>query len=88
MPHDDGVESTNFAQYGAWAVTASSDKTARVWDTATGAPVGKPLRLSDQKRREIRTDGPQFRKRTNYLFRADRPHRIFAKRLRLSARKS
>ena len=37
------IASAAFSPDGARVVTASSDKTARVWDAATGAPIGKPL---------------------------------------------
>ena len=37
------VRSAAFSPDGARVVTASDDKTARVWDAATGAPIGKPL---------------------------------------------
>ena len=36
--------SAAFSPDGARVVTASGDKTARLWDAATGAPIGEPLR--------------------------------------------
>jgi WD40 repeat protein len=47
LQHDEAVLSAAFSPNGAWAVTASADKTARIWDAATGAPIGKPLRHED-----------------------------------------
>ena len=44
LPHDGKVFRAAFSPDSARVVTASADKTARVWDAATGAPVGKPLR--------------------------------------------
>ena len=43
LQHDGPVFSASFSPDGARAATASLDNTARVWDAATGAPVGKPL---------------------------------------------
>jgi WD40 repeat protein len=37
-----------FSLDGVWVATASADKTARVWDAATGAPMGKPLEHDGQ----------------------------------------
>ena len=36
--------SAAFSPDGKRIVTASSDKTARIWDAATGQPIGEPLR--------------------------------------------
>ena len=36
--------SAAFSPDGKRIVTASSDKTARVWDAATGQPIGEPLK--------------------------------------------
>jgi len=41
--HNDVVQDTKFSPDGRWVITASSDRTARVWDTATGKPVSPPL---------------------------------------------
>ena len=38
-----------FSADGARIVTASDDKTARIWDAKTGEPVGKPLRHEVQR---------------------------------------
>ena len=37
------VRSASFSPDGKRVVTASSDKTARVWDADTGKPVGEPM---------------------------------------------
>ena len=36
--------SAAFSPDGKRIVTASSDKTARLWDAATGKPIGEPLK--------------------------------------------
>ena len=41
--HDDAVYGAAFSPDGTRIVTASSDKTARVWDAAGGKPIGEPL---------------------------------------------
>ena len=44
LGHDDAVSSAAFSPDGTRIVTASYDKTARVWDAATGQPIGEPLK--------------------------------------------
>jgi DNA-binding beta-propeller fold protein YncE len=41
--HDSGVTDVAFSPDGKHIVTASWDKTARVWDAETGKPIGEPL---------------------------------------------
>ena len=36
--------SAAFSPDGTRIVTASEDKTARIWDAATGKPIGEPLK--------------------------------------------
>ncbi|HEX7837192.1 MAG TPA: CHAT domain-containing protein, partial [Kofleriaceae bacterium] len=43
LTHQEWVTSAAFSPDGMRVVTASIDKTARVWDTATGKPLGAPL---------------------------------------------
>jgi WD40 repeat protein len=43
LPHDDWVWAVTYSPDGKWCATASKDKTARLWDTATGEPVSPPL---------------------------------------------
>jgi WD40 repeat protein len=43
LEHQAAVASAAFSRYGTRVVTASGDKTARVWDAATGTPVTRPL---------------------------------------------
>ena len=43
LQHQDDVTSAAFSADGTRLVTASADKTARVWDAGTGQPVGAPL---------------------------------------------
>ena len=38
------MTSAAFSPDGKRIVTASGDKTARVWDAATGKPIGQPLK--------------------------------------------
>jgi anti-sigma factor RsiW len=42
--HDGVVRHAEFSPDGQWVVTACEDKTARVWDVATGGPVSPPLK--------------------------------------------
>ena len=44
MKHDDAVNSAQFSADGQRVVTASRDKTARVWDAATGKALGEPMK--------------------------------------------
>jgi cytoskeletal protein RodZ len=44
MKHDDEVRSAEFSPDGQRVVTASADKTAQVWDAATGKPIGEPMK--------------------------------------------
>jgi WD40 repeat protein len=44
MRHEDVVYSAQFSPDGQRVVTASQDNTARVWDAATGKPLGEPMR--------------------------------------------
>jgi WD domain, G-beta repeat len=43
MNHADAVRTASFDPEGERVVTASADKTARIWDARTGEPIGKPL---------------------------------------------
>ena len=44
MQHDDAVRTAEFSPDGQKLVTLSSDNTARLWDAATGKPVGEPMK--------------------------------------------
>ena len=44
LKHNDSVNSTVFSSDGTKIVTASDDKTARVWDAVTGKPLTDPLK--------------------------------------------
>ena len=41
--HDGPVYSSSFSKDGTRIVTASGDKTVRIWDATTGIPIGKPM---------------------------------------------
>jgi WD40 repeat protein len=43
MKHDDGFNSAQFSADGQRVVTASEDRTARVWDVATGKALNEPM---------------------------------------------
>jgi hypothetical protein len=43
LGHEDWVNSAAFSPDGKRIVTATRDKTARVWDAASGKPIGEPL---------------------------------------------
>ena len=44
LDHEASVLSAAFSPDGKRIVTASEDKTARVWDAASGQPIGEPLK--------------------------------------------
>src|SRR5262249_41371487 len=44
MRHNDAVLSAQFSPDGQRVVTASEDKTARIWDATTGKPIGEPMK--------------------------------------------
>ncbi|MCL4215940.1 MAG: protein kinase [Candidatus Hydrogenedentes bacterium] len=44
LAHDDQVRSAAFSPDGLLVVTASADRTARIWDAATDRPVGEPMK--------------------------------------------
>ena len=48
LSHQEAVWSAVFSPDGKRIVTASSDKTARVWDAATGQLIGEPLKGHDE----------------------------------------
>lgn len=48
MRHGDAVNSASFSPDGTRIVTASDDKTARLWDAHTGRPIGQPMRHDDK----------------------------------------
>ncbi len=47
LGHANRVRSAAFSPDGTRIVTAALDKTARIWDAATGKPIGEPLRGHD-----------------------------------------
>jgi WD40 repeat protein len=47
MKHRDGVNYADFSPDGQRVVTASQDSTARIWDAATGQPIGEALKHQD-----------------------------------------
>ena len=47
MKHDSYVYSAQFSPDGQRVVTASDDKTARVWDAATGKALSEPMKHDD-----------------------------------------
>jgi WD40 repeat protein len=44
LGHQAGVTNASFSPDGRRIVTASDDKTARIWDAVTGKPIGAPLK--------------------------------------------
>ncbi len=48
MRHDAALDSAEFSPDGQQIVTASDDKTARVWDAASGKPIGEPMKHKDE----------------------------------------
>jgi WD40 repeat protein len=47
LQHGDAVWAAVYDPKGERVVTASADKTARIWDARTGEPIGKPLQHGD-----------------------------------------
>ncbi|MHB8520060.1 MAG: protein kinase domain-containing protein, partial [Limisphaerales bacterium] len=47
LEHASQAQDGTFSQNGLWAATGSHDRTARVWDAATGFPLGPPLKNGD-----------------------------------------
>jgi dipeptidyl aminopeptidase/acylaminoacyl peptidase len=47
MKHEDIVRSAQFSPDGQRVVTASKDHTARLWDAASGKPIGEPMKHED-----------------------------------------
>src|SRR5271166_1923060 len=47
MKHDDAVIGALFAADGRRILSWSDDKTLRLWDAATGAPIGEPMKHDD-----------------------------------------
>ena len=48
LRHEARVRAAAFSLDGARIVTASDDKTARIWDATTGLPIGEPMRHGDK----------------------------------------
>jgi dipeptidyl aminopeptidase/acylaminoacyl peptidase len=48
MKHGDKVISAEFSPDGQRVVTASQDKTAGLWDAASGKPIGEPMKHEDE----------------------------------------
>jgi hypothetical protein len=48
LQHRDGVKYASFSPDSQRVVTASEDRTAQVWDAATGKRIGPPLRHNDE----------------------------------------
>ena len=44
MRHEAAVQATSFSPDGRRIVTASDDKTARLWEAESGKPIGEPMR--------------------------------------------
>jgi WD40 repeat protein len=58
LQHEDRVNDANFSADGRFIVTASDDKTARIWDAKTGQAVGEPLKHESQiKKAMFTSDG-------------------------------
>jgi len=47
MQHDSVILSARFSPDGRQIVTASKDGTARLWDSATGNPIGEPMQSNE-----------------------------------------
>jgi WD40 repeat protein len=47
LRHADPINSAVLSPNNRWVLTASDDKTARLWDAQTGLPIGQPMRHED-----------------------------------------
>lgn len=61
VQHDDAVWTVRFEPRGTWFVTGGRDRTARIWDTATGQPLCPPLlHEGDVNSLDVSPDGNQI----------------------------
>src|SRR5205823_331959 len=57
MRHDATVNSAQFSPDGQRVVTASGDETVRVWDAASGKPIGEPMKDDGVNSAQFSPDG-------------------------------
>src|SRR6266496_1562428 len=57
LRHDASVTSEQFSPDGQRVVTTSYDRTARLWDAASGKPIGEPMKHEDTVSAEFSPDG-------------------------------
>ncbi|MGI8457633.1 MAG: TIR domain-containing protein [Propionibacteriaceae bacterium] len=53
LPHSDTVNAVDFSQDGTILATAGKDGAVRIWDTATGQPVGAPFTAHQANVRDV-----------------------------------
>jgi WD40 repeat protein len=58
LQHDDDVFSPCYSPGGKWFITICDDRTVHRWDGHTGAPMGEPIRIPNQRRfAQVSPDG-------------------------------